>query len=237
MVLSKYEKMPNNCRVVTESLLSATDASGMIGFCCLKNACNINPMAFSQPFLHYLRHLVKHFGLKFPETIGMMLVIKVLPNRAYFFCAALEALLAMRPSDLSCCHQGFALGHLIAKLLLHLQQISLGHSLGTRFKMYWDLELLSGTKWEEVCTLKTPACLRFHAAFATLVQRKKRVIEYKKLQKHFLTTTENCDLLVANHVRHICSCLDLHPSWVQDEIEVSSSSRYMHCFSSKFKFA
>jgi hypothetical protein len=50
----------------------------------------------------------------------MMPAIEVLPNTAYFFCAAAEALFAMRPSGLSHCHKGFAFGDLVAKLLLHL---------------------------------------------------------------------------------------------------------------------
>jgi hypothetical protein len=45
----------------------------------------------------------------------------------------------------------------------------------------------------------------------------------------------NKELLVTNHVLGICSCLGLLPSWVQDEIKVSPSSRYMQWFSSRFK--
>jgi hypothetical protein len=70
--------------------------------------------------------------------------------------------------------------------------------------------------------------------FATLVNKKKRVIEYKKLRQHFCSTTKNCNLLVTNHILGICSCLGLLPSWVRGEIEVSPSSRYMQWFSSRF---
>ena len=82
--------------------------------------------------------------------------------------------------------------------------------------------------------MKTPACLRFHAAFASLVNKKKRVNQYKKLRKHFCSTTPNCGLLVTNHVLGICSTLSLLPAWVQGEIEVSPSTWYMQWFSSKF---
>ena len=49
-----------------------------------------------------------------------MSAIEVLPNTAYYFCAAAQALLSIRTSDLGRCHRGFAFGYLVAKLLLHL---------------------------------------------------------------------------------------------------------------------
>jgi hypothetical protein len=61
MVLSEYEKMPNNRRVVSESLLNGPDGGGMLGFGCLKNPCNMDPTTFYQPFLHYPLPLVQHF--------------------------------------------------------------------------------------------------------------------------------------------------------------------------------
>jgi hypothetical protein len=96
-----------------------------------------------------------------------MSAIEVLPNTAYYFCAAGQALLSIRTSDLSRCHRGFAFGYLVAKLLLHLRQISSGRCPGTRFNIYWDPKLPSATEWKDWCTLKTLACLRFHAAFAS----------------------------------------------------------------------
>jgi hypothetical protein len=235
MVLSEYERMPNNCRVVSEALFNGTDGGGIHRFCCLKNPCNMEPMSYHQPSLNYATHLIKRFGLTFPETVGVMSTIEVLPNAAYYFSAAAEVLLSMRTSDLSLCHRGFAFGYLVAKLLLHLQRINSGHCPGTRFNIYWDPELPSGSEWKDRYTLKTLACLRFHAAFSTLVNKKNRVIEYKKLRQHFCSTTKNCDLLVTNHVLGICSCRGLLPSWVRGEIEVSPSSRYMQWFSSRFK--
>jgi hypothetical protein len=185
MVLSEYKRMPNICRVVLEALFNGTGVGGTHGFCCLKNPCNMEPMSYHQPFLHYAMHLIKRFGLTFPETVGVMSAMEVLPNTAYYFSAAVEALLLMRTSDLSLCHRGFAFGYLVAKLLLHHRRINSGHCPGTRFNIYWDPELPSSTKWKDRYTLKTLACLRFHAAFPTLVNKKKRVIEYKKLQQHF----------------------------------------------------
>jgi hypothetical protein len=97
--------------------------------------------------------------------------------------------------------------------------------------MYWEPELPNGQQWEERCSLKTLACLRFHAAFGSLVDKKKRSIQYKKLRKHFCSTTPNVDLLITNHILGICSCLGLLPTWVRSEIEVSSTkSRYMKWF-------
>jgi hypothetical protein len=90
MVLSEKGKVPNNRRVASESLLNGPDGDGMLGFCCLKNACNMDPMAFYQPFLRYSLYLVEHFGFTLPET---MLAIEELPDTAYFFCAAAEAFL------------------------------------------------------------------------------------------------------------------------------------------------
>jgi hypothetical protein len=178
----------------------------------LKNPCNMEPMSYHQLFLHYSTHLTERFGLTLPETVGVMSAIEVLPKTAYYFCAAAQALLSIWTSDLSRCHRGFAFGYLVAKLLLHLRRINSGHCPGTRFNIYWDPELPSATEWKDRCTLKTLACLSFHAAFATLVNKKKRVIEYKKLRQHFCSTTKNCDLLVTNHVLDICSCLGLLPS-------------------------
>jgi hypothetical protein len=120
MVLSEYERMQNNRRVVSEALFNGTDGGGIHGFCCLKNPCNMEPMSYHQPFLHYATHLIKRFGLTFPVTVGVMSAIEVLPNTAYYFSAAAEALLSVRTSDLSLCHRGFAFGYLVAKLLLHL---------------------------------------------------------------------------------------------------------------------
>lgn len=53
MVLSEYERMPNNRRVVSESLLHGQNGGGMLGFYCLKNPFNMDPMSFYQQFLHY----------------------------------------------------------------------------------------------------------------------------------------------------------------------------------------
>ncbi len=234
-VLSVYERMPDNRKVVSKTLLQGQDGGGIAGFHCLRNPCNMDPMSFCQPFLHYLTLLVEHFGLTFPETVGVVAAIEILPNTAYFFCAAAEALLAMVPSDLNRCHRGFAFGYLLAKLLLYFRRSKLDRTPGTRFNIYWEPELPSGKDWEDRCTLKTQACLRFHAAFATLVHKKRRAIQYKKLRKHFCSTTPNCDLLVTNHVLCICSCLGLLPSWVRGEVEVASSNRYMQWFLSRFK--
>ena len=141
----------------------------------------------------------------------------------------------MLPSDLKRCHRGFAFGYLVAKLLLKHRPTNPDKRAGTRFNIYWEPELPSRTDWVDRCTLKTLTCLRFHAAFATLVHKKRRAAQYKKLRKHFCSTTSNCDLLVNNHVLGICSCLGLLPSWVRGEIEVSPSSRYMQWFLGKFK--
>jgi hypothetical protein len=54
-------------------------------------------MTYYQPFIHYSLLLVEHYGLTFPETVGLVSAIEVLPNTAYFFCAAAETLLAIRP--------------------------------------------------------------------------------------------------------------------------------------------
>jgi hypothetical protein len=63
-------------------------------------------------------------------------------------------------------------------------------------------------------SLKTLAsCLHFHAAFALLVDKKKRETQYKRLRKHFCSNTDNCDLLVTNYVLGICSCLGLLQSF------------------------
>ena len=117
----RYERMPNSPMVVSESMLNRPDGGGIFGLRCLKNLCNMDPMLLNQPLLNYPLYLMKRFGLAFPETVGLMSAIEVLPNTAYVFCAAAEALLLMRISDLSPCHRRFAFGYLVAKLLLHLQ--------------------------------------------------------------------------------------------------------------------
>jgi hypothetical protein len=142
--------MPNIRRVVSEALFNGTNGGGIHRFCCLKNPCNnMEPMLYHQPFLHYAMHLIKRFGLTFPETVGVMSAIEVLPNTTYYFSSAAEALLSMRISDLSLRHRGFAFGYLVAKLLVHLRRINSGHCPGTRLNIYWDLELPSATEWKD----------------------------------------------------------------------------------------
>jgi hypothetical protein len=109
-VLSVHEKMPDNCKVVSKTLLQGQDGGGIAGFHCLRNPCNMDLMLFCQPFLHYPTHLVEHFGSTFPETVRVVAAIEVLPNTAYFFCVKAEALLAMVPSNLNQGHRGFAFG-------------------------------------------------------------------------------------------------------------------------------
>jgi hypothetical protein len=234
LVLSEYERMPEERKVVSNRLLHGRVRGGMNGFRCIKNPCNMDPMSFYQPLIHYSLLLVSHFGLSFPETVGLISAIEVLPNTSYFFAAAAETLLAIRPNELHRSHRGFAFGYLVAALVLQLRRARPDSDPGVRFNIYWQPELPSGKEWEDRCALKTLACLRFHAAFASLVDKKKRATQYKKLRKHFCSNTENCDLLVTNHVLGICSCIGLLPSWVRGEIEISASSRYMKWFSSKF---
>jgi hypothetical protein len=131
----------------------------MLGSRCRKNPCNMDLMAYHKPFINSSLLLIEQFGLTLPETVGLMLAIEVLPNTAYFFSAAAEAVLLIRSSNLYRCHRGFAFGYLIAKLLLHIHQTKPKLCPGTRFKIYWEPELPSGKEWEELCTLKTLACL------------------------------------------------------------------------------
>jgi hypothetical protein len=58
MALSEYKRVPNNHRVVSEALFNRPDGGGLHGFCCLKNLCNMEPMSYHQPFLHFLLHLI-----------------------------------------------------------------------------------------------------------------------------------------------------------------------------------
>jgi hypothetical protein len=158
---------------------------------------------------------VDHFGFFFPESISLVSAIEILPNTAYFFAASAAALLATDPKDIPGRHQGFAFGYLVAFLLVHFRTIRSESWPGTRFTIYWQPELPSGLEWERRCTLKTLACLQFHAAYGWLLDKKKRAIQYKKLRRHFCSTTTNCDLLITNHVLGISSCLGLLPAWVR----------------------
>jgi hypothetical protein len=72
----------------------------MAGFRCVKNLCNMDPMLFYQPFIYYSLLLIEHFGLTFPETVGLVSAIEVLPNTAYWFCVTAEALLGTKASNL-----------------------------------------------------------------------------------------------------------------------------------------
>jgi hypothetical protein len=235
MVSDEYNRMPDNRKVVSGALLLGPESIGMNGLRCVKNPCNMDPMAYYQPFLHHTLRLIEHFGLSYPETVSVMAAIEIVPNTAYFFSAAAEALLGTRPSDLDRSHRGFAFGYLLGSLLLNLRRVrSKCCSGGLRFNIYWEPEMPTGKDWEDRCTLKTLACLRFHSAFYSLVDKKKRGIQYKKLRRHFCSTTMNVDLLVTNHVLGMCSCLGLLPSWVRTEIEVWSGSRYMQWFFGEF---
>jgi hypothetical protein len=185
-VLSECERMSESRKLVSKSLLHGRDGGGMLGFRCPKNPCNMDQMSYHEPFINYLMLLVKHFGLTFPETVGLMSVIEVLPNTAYFFCAAAEALLAMRSSDLYRCHRGFAFGYLVAKLLLHLQQTKPKSCPGTRFNIYWEPELTSGKDWEDPCTLKTLACVSFSCRICLVGLQKEESDSIQETEKAFL---------------------------------------------------
>jgi hypothetical protein len=65
--------------------------------------------------------------------------------------------------------------------------------------------------------------------------KRKGATQYKKLWKHFCSTTANLDVLITNHVLGICSCVGLLPSWVRGKIEVLASTRYMKWFLEKFQ--
>jgi hypothetical protein len=234
-VLSAYEEVPEARKVISKALVEGGDCAGMVGFRCLMNRCNMDPMSYIQPFLHYSILLVQRFGLTFPETVSLMAAIEVLPNTAYYFAAAAESLLCLGPSELHTRHRGFAFGFLLASLSLHYRRIRSNNQPKNRFSIYWDPELPDGKEWEARCTLKTFACLRFHSAFGSLVDKKKRAVQYRKLRIFFCSTTPNVDVLVTNHVLGICSCLGLLPSWVRGEVEVSPSSRYMQWFFEKFE--
>jgi hypothetical protein len=123
LVLNEYAKNPELRKVVSKNLLRGSIGGGLNGFPCVQNHCNMDPMAYYQPFIHYSLQLVSHFGLTFPKTVGLVLAIEVLPNTAYYFSAAAEALLTMDDSKLHCKHRGFAFGYLIASLVLHFYQV------------------------------------------------------------------------------------------------------------------
>jgi hypothetical protein len=72
IVLSEYDSMPESRQVLSKSSLLGRDVGGMVGLLCLKNPCNMDPMSFYQPFIHYLLLLVDHFGLSFPETVSLI---------------------------------------------------------------------------------------------------------------------------------------------------------------------
>jgi hypothetical protein len=234
MVVETFESMPPSRQILSKSSFDKHNVGGMAGFLCTKSPCHMDPMSFYQPFLHYSLLLVNHFGLSFPETVSIISAIEVVPNTAYWFSVAAQALLCIRPSDLSGCHRGFAFGYLVASLVLKFRTIRSNASPGRRFCMYWDPELPSGEEWESRCLLKTHACLRFHAAFGSLVDKKKRATQYKKLRVHFCSNTKNADILVTNHVLCIASCLGLLPGWVRGEVEVGPSCRYMKWFRETF---
>jgi hypothetical protein len=147
MVLSEYESMPESWQVLSKSSLLEQDVGGMVGFLCLKNPCNMDPMSFYQPFIYYSLLLVDHFSLSFPETVSLVSVIKVLPKTVYFFSAAAQALLSTRPMDLSGCCRGFAFGYLVASLLLNFRTLRSKTCLGIQFNIYWEPELPIGQDW------------------------------------------------------------------------------------------
>jgi hypothetical protein len=155
LVMNEYAKMPDERKVVTKKLFRGSPGGGLNGFLCVQNHCNMDPMAFFQPFIHYSLRLVSHFGLSFPETISLISVIEVLPNLAYYFLAAAEAMMTMNASKMPCCHWGFAFGYLIACLVLCLREQNLDSSPGVCFCIYWEPELPTGQE----CTLKTLCCL------------------------------------------------------------------------------
>jgi hypothetical protein len=135
MVLSEYERMPESWKVVSPSLLLGRDEGGveggMAGFRCIQNLCNMDPMSFYQPFIHYTVLLVDRFGLSFPERVGLIAAIEILPNISYYFAAAAKAFLHSNPRCLHRRHRDFGFGYLVATLMLDLRRANTGQ--GTRF--------------------------------------------------------------------------------------------------------
>jgi hypothetical protein len=131
----------------------------MNGVICVQNRCNMDPMAFYQPFIHYSLQLVSHFGLTLPKAVALVLAIKVLPNTAYYFSVDAKAMLTLDASKSHCCCRGFPFGFLIASLVLPFHQIRLDSCPGIRFNIYWEPELPSGQEWEDQCMLKMLAHL------------------------------------------------------------------------------
>jgi hypothetical protein len=238
LVHEEYEKMPQKRTVVSRQLLLGGDRYGMDGFRSIRQKCNMDPMGYYQPFLHYTLKLINHFGLSFPETISVVAAIEVNPNTAYYFAAASEALLTTDASKIPSRHRGYSFGYLLVNLMMNLRDLpSRSQSMkpcGLRFNMYCTPVIPSPRDWDDRCKLKTLACLRFHAAFGDIICKKKRATQYKKLRSHFSSTTKNCDVLVTNHVLAICSCLGLLPAWVRREVEIPPSGRVMKYFIDTF---
>ena len=227
MVADEYASIGDNRKFISTAMFDGVVAKGVEGFVCIRNPCNMDPFGYYQPFLHFGLLLVKHYQLSFPETVGMVTAMEVVPNTSYFFALAAQSLLQVPANHLHPSHRGFAFGYLVSSLMLEWRETQSRQSPGIRWNLYRVPVAASGEEWESRCKVKTLSCLQFYASFNDLVCKKERKTQYKKLLAIFCSETPDCRVLTTNHMLAISSCLGLLPSWVRDKIEVSPTSRYM----------
>jgi hypothetical protein len=91
-IMSVYESIPPTRKNVSTGLLDGS-TNGCLGLDYIKNKCNMDPLAYHLPYVHYMLLLAQRFSLTFPEMVGLETAFEVFPNTAYYFVMAATTLL------------------------------------------------------------------------------------------------------------------------------------------------
>jgi hypothetical protein len=163
--------------------LDGDGVGGMVGFRCIKESMPMDNVILPTPsFTTRCSSWIIWF-CTFPETVEFDVGhSNWFQTRLIFFLAA-EIIAAVFPSELTVVTE-FAFGYLVASLVLRFRRI--GRVLAD-YNIYWNRNS-QPDKSGIVAHSKRWRVLRFHAAFASLVD-KKRAMQYKKLRKLLQHTT------------------------------------------------
>ena len=238
-LLDIYSTLPFSQQVVSRSLLDGEEVAVIPGYPVIRNHCNMDPVAFHQPFLFHMLVLVNTFKLPFAEVIGLQTAYEVFPNTGYYFgLAACSMLRCKSQGALPSSSRGFGFGLLIIHLMYEFSLIASSRSPprlpGRRFSCYNAPVLQRREVWNRRCHHKLVTCIHAHAIYSVVKNRKERAKVYKCLLSRLAEQAPKVGDLIMNHSMALMAQIGLLPAWMRDEASVSPTSRYMEFFVKKF---
>lgn len=179
---------PIKRRNITHQLFEGESKMFVHGFYTLRNPCNLDPDAYSQPVLYFVPVLGRRFNLNLLELHSVQMASQVIPHTYAFFSIACRMILHLNPSQVPSLHRkGYAFGRLIAGLSIKLFEHARSSLRDAnkkqdfcRFRNYSKPRLPSEAKWESVCHGITVYCLHVWSAYPDLSNKKQQQIVYRK---------------------------------------------------------